>query len=478
MNNELKGGGVVKQLDELIFHFIQEEKLFVPGAKVLVACSGGVDSIVLLHFLVINRKRLGIEVSAVHVDHMLRGEESAQDGMLVSKLCESLGIPFHGGRVPVPDLIEQMGGNVQAVCREGRYAYFSKVMREYGYGLLATAHHAEDQLETVLMEVTKGSIPSGIPVKREIEHGILIRPFLPVIKRTLYTYAKENQLAFNEDPSNESDAYMRNRVRRHIVPHILKENVTAPEKVVSMTRQLQEDEALLQTLAKERVEKLIEYTEAGHLTVSRQSFIDMPTALQRRAIPLLLGYLYDDKNNFIHYKFSLIEQILHHLNSQDGNVSIDLPLSYQFLREYDKLTFIKERKTPDVNLRKVIPKGVRTDWLNGRWFYWSNADDLGQDLLTNAKDFMYFDLPQESLPLYIRQRKEGDRIVLPGMDHPKRLSRLFIDEKVSRTERDCLPVVVTKQEEVYAVPPLRYGRAFTKEKTPTNKYIFVMGEDN
>lgn len=461
---------------EIVLKFIQKESLIETGNHILVACSGGVDSVVLLHFLATNRDFLSIQVAAVHIDHMLRGEQSAQDGELVKKLCEELKVPFHGGKIPVPDLIEKEGGNVQAVCREERYKCFAELMVNNDYDLLATAHHADDQLETVLMDVTKGSAPSGIPITRTLGNGRIIRPLLPVVKGSLYNYAEENDLPFNEDPSNESDAYMRNRFRRHIVPQILKENPQAAEKVFSMTKQLQEDEAFLQVLAKEQIEQLVEFTEVGLPSISSNRLISMPTALQRRVITLLLGYLYDEEKMFVRYKSSLIEQIIYHLNSSDGNVSIDLPLSYQFLREYDKLTFVKERRKLDLDARKMLPKGVQTNWIHGQWLYWSNMDDVHSYIVEEAKEIMYFDLPTDALPLFVRRKKDGDRIFLAGMKNAKRLSRLFIDEKVSRTERDELPVVVTSQDDVCAVPGLRYSNIFTKHIVPMSKYIFVVGE--
>lgn len=466
----------MKQFRELILRFIQEESLVTSGDRVLVACSGGVDSIALLHFMAINRKRLGIEVAAVHVDHMLRGKQSEEDGTLVKELCEQLKIPFYGGQVPVPELIAKSGGNVQAVCRDERYAFFAEIMHSNDYRILATAHHAEDQLETVLMDITKGRIPVGIPISRILESGLLIRPLLPVVKESLYTYVKENNLQFNEDPSNESDAYMRNRYRRHLVPQIMTENASAPEKVFTMTRHLQEDEAFLQALAKEQIEEHVGYTQDGLPTMSSYTLMGMPTALQRRVITLLLGYLYVDENLFVGYKSSLIEQIMHHLYSSDGNVSIDLPLSYHFLREYDKLTFVKEREKLNLETQKLLLKDVQTDWVNGQWFYWSYLEDVPPCMLVDAKEVMYFNLPNGSLPLSIRGRRDGDRILLSGMDSSKRLSRLFIDEKIRLTERDKLPVVVTNHDEVCAVPGLRYGNCFTKNKVSMSKYIFVVGE--
>ncbi|MCZ2260586.1 tRNA lysidine(34) synthetase TilS [Sporosarcina sp. G11-34] len=462
--------------DEKIFQYIKEKSLVKKGDRILIACSGGVDSVALLHFVAINREKLGVEVAAVHVDHMLRGIESEEDGTFVESVCKTYGIPFFGGSVPVPEIIKKDGGNVQAICREGRYVFFQKTMREQQFNVLATAHHAEDQLETVLMQLTKGGIPTGIPIKRMIENGILIRPFLPAMKDALYSYARRHELKFREDPSNNSNAYMRNRFRQEIVPFILKENPTAAENAVTLSSKVQEDEEFLGSMAKARLEKIVDFTDEGLPFVDSRAFMDMPTALQRRMIPLLLGYLYNNKNLPVEYKSGLIGQLLKHLGSQEGNVSIDLPFGYQFLREYGNITFVQKKTSPESNVQKTVPKGKQFFWGNDVWFYWSEVENVDVDLLTNAKEVMYFDLPEPALPLQVRRRNDGDRILLPGMVHSKRLSRLFIDEKVSKSKRLCLPIVVTAQDEVCAVPGLRYGAAFTRNRTAAGKYIFLRGE--
>ena len=464
------------KFDDRIFEFIMNESLILDGDRVLIACSGGVDSVVLLHFMAMNSEKLGIKVAAIHVDHMLRGVESKLDGVFVKELCETHGIPFFGGSVPVPEIITREGGNVQAVCREGRYHFFSEIMHKHNYNVLATAHHAEDQLETVLMQVTKGAIPTGIPIKREIGGGALIRPFLPAMKSSLYSYAADNGLKFREDPSNASDAYMRNRFRQHVLPFILKENPNAAERVVTMSGKLQEDEILLETLATEQLKKIIEFTDEGLPSIDAYAFTSMPNSLQRRIITLLLNYLYDKKNVPVEYKSGLIKQLLNHLTSQDGNVFIDLPLGYRFVREYGKLTFVNENALPGLEGRKTLPRGVPIQWGSGMWLYWAEVEAHNPSLLTNVVDVMYFNLPDVALPLQVRHREEGDRILLPGMTHSKRISRLFIDEKVGVTERLRLPIVVTAQDEVCAVPGLRYGSAFTRNRTTAGKYIFVLGK--
>ena len=342
---------------------------------------------------------------------------------------------------------------------------------KHGYDVLATAHHAEDQLETVLMQVTKGSQPSGMPVKREIEGGFLIRPFLPAMKADLYSYVGENELHFREDPSNESDAYLRNRFRHQIVPFILDENPGAAENAVRVSGYLQEDEELLEMLAQERFDEITKFTEVGLPVVDGNAFSSMHQALQRRMITLLLKYLYNGEIVPVKYNSALISQLLHHLSSQNGNVSIHLPRGYRFIREYGVLTFVRDTPTEEVELQKTLPKGIWTRWGNDFQLYWTEVNNLDTELFTDTDDIMYFDLPDSALPLYIRRREDGDRILLPGMTHPKRLSRLFIDEKVGMTERDRLPVIITAQGEVCAVPGLRYGVAFSRDKTDASKYI-------
>lgn len=460
----------MQAFERKILDFIYKEKLLSSGQRVLVACSGGVDSIALLLFMASFRNKMGIEVAAAHVDHMLRGEESAEDGKFVKRLCETLGIAFFGGDVPVPSILNEEGGNMQDVCRSGRYAFFTEVMLAGSYDVLATAHHAEDQLETVLMQLSKGSVPYGIPVSRTIDGGTVIRPFLPAMKDELLLYVKDQGAQFREDPSNRSDAYLRNRLRHHVAPVILSENPAAALNVVKMTTGLQEDEMLLDSLTKERFASIVTFTEDGLPTFPADLFINMHTALQKRFIPLLLNYLYFGEIQPVEYNSALLNQLHHHLLASTGNVTIDLPKGYRFVREYGVVTIAKNVANPEDSIR-MLQKGEWTSW-GDMMLYWDNVDEHdGEDA-----ELMYFELPDADLPLFVRGRKDGDRILLPGMARPKRLSRLFIDEKIGAEKRRKLPVVTTAHGEICAIPGVRYGIQFKNRKTEREKYIFKMKE--
>lgn len=464
----------MRDFKKKISQFIKQEKLLNKGDRVLVACSGGVDSMGLLHFLATNRHELKVEVAAVHVDHMLRGAESALDGEFVKEACESYGIPFFGGSVPVPSLLSEAGGNMQNVCRERRYAYFTEVLTKAGYNVLAIAHHAEDQLETVLMQVTKGVRTLGMPIHRAINGGRLIRPFLPVMKNEIQGYLKENDLNHREDPSNLNDSYMRNRFRHHIVPFVLDENSGAARNSVKLTKWLQEDEDLLSTLTLQQFDENVEISSEGFLSIEVALFLCMHPALQRRLITLVLKYLYDGETVLVEYNSTLIETLFHQLLITDGTVSIDLPLGYKFVREYGKMTFAKNVHPQRSAKQFVLPKDEWISCGTDLMLYWTEKNNLTAGPFLDKDEVFYFSLPDSSLPLGIRRRQEGDRMLLAGMGQAKRLSRLFIDEKVAVRERDSLPVLVTADGEVCAVPGLRYGKVFTKSDMVQNKYIFCV----
>lgn len=460
----------MSELEKSVYDFIAKHALLTSGQRILVACSGGVDSVALLLFLAVHRERWNVTVAAAHVDHMLRGEESAEDGRFVQGLCEQLGIPFFGGRVPVPAVLKEEGGNVQDVCRVGRYKFFEEIMQKEQYPILATAHHAEDQLETVLMQLAKGSLPIGIRPRRQMESGTVIRPFLSVMKHDLLEFVEKHGIAFREDPSNESDAYLRNRYRHHIIPKILSEAPTAAVNVVKMTTDLQDDENLLNSLVKQQVAAHVSFTAEGLPTFSVKRFAAMHTALQKRFIPLVLKYIYDGESSPIELNIALLNLIQFHLSDVQGTVSIDLPKGYRFVREYEQV-FIVKGQEPFVLTDVALEKGVWQRW--GNWLLnWDDADNI--DAVDDNE--RYFSLQENDLPLRVRSKREGDRMLLPGMKAPKRLSRIFIDEKISAEKRHMLPVITTANDEVCAVPGVRYGIQFKKHKTEQDRYILRFKE--
>ncbi|PID14053.1 tRNA lysidine(34) synthetase TilS [Sporosarcina sp. P34] len=465
----------MKSLQQKVLKFIDKQTLIPPGSRVLVACSGGVDSMALLHFLATHRQSLVIEVAAIHVDHMLRGVESAEDAFVVKQLCEEFGLPFYSEQVPIPAILKSQGGNMQQVCRQQRYARFEQTMKSEGYTVLATAHHADDQLETVLIQLSKGQSLNGMPIQRAIDIGKVIRPLLPLRKSELYMYASHHDITFREDPSNQQDNYLRNRMRHHVLPVLMNENPSVAVNTVRQTEQRQADESLLDELADQHWRSIVTYTHEQLPSFQREAFLAIPHALQKRVIQLLLKCLTNPATENAEWHFALVDELLQHIMNSDGNVAIDLVYGYRFIREYDKL-LITKMDIDTASLRpKVLAKGTWHTWGNIQ-FYWHHANAHIIEEFSPSDEVMYFQLPESELPLTVRLRMTGDRMLIKGMSDPKRVKRILIDEKIGIMQRQQQPVITTASGTVCAVPGVRYSEMFSRRQPEGDSYIWIMRE--
>ena len=447
---------------------IQKHRLLIPGDHVLVGCSGGIDSLVLLHFLKTYEKHFSITVSAVHVNHMLRGDESLQDRLFTEALCEDWKIRCFSRDIPIPEILKAEGGNKQQVCREQRYAYFAEVMKDSGAGKVATAHHADDQLETILLSGLRGTLESanfGMPVIRPFGHGQLIRPQLAVTREEIVGYAAHEQIIHREDSSNAEMAYTRNRIRHTVLPLLKKENPLVSEHFTELAEAVQEDRQFLWGLAEAKLQELVIFNEKG-MTFSAKKFAAEALALQKRMVLLLLNYLYNEQQVPINKQ--LAERMREMLQSSSGTVFLHLPNRYQMVRQYDAVSLNRQSLVEPAN--KVI-SSISNEWseiVNGFRY---KAVPVGQAAEEHAI-YWYF-TAGEGLSMVIRNRKPGDRIQLAGMEHPKKVARVMIDEKVPVSQREQWPVIAAEKGEVLLVPGLRYSRFFSRVPRQEDNWVLI-----
>ena len=216
-------------------HYIDKHRLIEEKERLLIACSGGTDSVA----MVLAMKELAVfyrcDLGIVHTDHQLRGRESAEDLEFVRDLANRLQLPFYSTALEVMSRVEREGGNVQVVCREERYSFFKQVLETYSYDKLLLGHHADDQIENVLMSLIRGTVSStitGIPKKRPFSRGQIIRPFLGVTKQEIAAYLQDNQQLHRHDPSNDKHTYTRNRIRHRLVPLLKEENPNISDRIM------------------------------------------------------------------------------------------------------------------------------------------------------------------------------------------------------------------------------------------------------
>ncbi len=465
------------KLEQKVYEYIQQYELCHAGDRLLVACSGGADSMALLHFLHHEQKRLGVSVAAVHVNHMLRGEDADGDRLFVESFCKERSIPVYATNIPIPEILEAEQGNMQAVCRRERYAYFKEAMLESKSSKLVVAHHADDQVESILMALIRGSHDTGmqgIIRCRPFGNGLLIRPFLSITRADILEYLQANNQEYREDSSNKKDSYTRNRMRHHVVPLLRNENPKIAEAVMHYTEKVQADEELLDSLAEKALQDVLVEKQSDLWKININTFQNKPLALQRRIILLLLKYLY--KDTIIIQSYTLWNSILKLVQTTDGNATIDLPKGAKAIRQYGDLILVKQQ----VNTTQTMPKTLQFEQWNElpnylRVYIGKVDGEIPSDLSSNAKCY-FVNTTYFALPLHIRGRMDGDRIQLFGANIQKRISRLFIDEKIPMALREEWPIIVTNDNEVIAVPGLRVSSYFSNSKRLNDDMIFIIDQ--
>lgn len=380
--------------------------------EITVACSGGADSAALLDALISLREKLHITVSAAHYNHGIRGGEADRDELFVRKLCGHYGIELTVGRGDVPAAARARGESLELAARRMRYAFLEQAA---GDGLIATAHTASDNLETVLFHLTRGTGADGLcgipPVR-----GRIIRPLLGCTREEIEAYCGARGLSYVTDSTNLSDDYTRNRIRHNVIP-VLKEINPAAEKAVSRTVEgLLEDERLLSSLADEF---LSENVNNGILNVS---LLPDP-AVAKRVIKkftetAVSGITLDNRH--------ILE--IYGICKDGGRVSLP------------------------GNMSAVVKNGLLSIKKNGihsgsKHLYRVETECRINDLFTNSEKINNL-LLKNSLDCdniigksVIRTRMPGDSIRLVGKGCTKSLKKLFNELKIPQDERDTLPVM-------------------------------------
>ncbi|RLD98797.1 MAG: tRNA lysidine(34) synthetase TilS, partial [Aquificota bacterium] len=271
---------------------VEEHRLLERGHRVLVALSGGVDSVVLLHVLLRLAPRYSLGVEAAHFHHGLRGDEADRDQAFVEHLCREWGVRLEVGRGEVAELAKERGRGVEEAAREARYAFLRRVMEERGLSPLAVAHTLSDAVETFFMRLIKGASPYGLrgilPRKGEV-----VRPLIDVTREEVEEYARIHGLSYVEDSTNRDLARFRNWVRWRLLPLLKEQNPKVERAVGRFMEILREEDSLLREKARSIGLSLSRERE-GEVELSRSSLAELPKGKRRRVVMELINYLGGD----------------------------------------------------------------------------------------------------------------------------------------------------------------------------------------
>lgn len=464
------------QVEEKVIPFMQKHHLIPKNKTVLVGVSGGPDSMALLHFFHANRQAWNMTLIAVTVDHQLRGESSKSDVQYVEAMCEKWDIPCVAVAVDVKEYKKTHKFSTQVAARTLRYKVFNEQMHLYHGDYLALGHHADDQVETMLMTWTRttniGSV-RGIPVQRAFGRGMIIRPFLSVTKKEIETYCHTYDIQPKIDATNLDTYYTRNFVRANIVPLLKKQNTNIHKTVQQLSESLTEDEQFIMDKAKKAAQKVVQYkNENGkNVTMDIPLANHYPIALQRRIYRLILDYLYDELPENLSYTHE--EIFLSLLKEEAGNQVLDFPKQLHIEKSYKQLLFYfhqdKPIHRPFSYVIQNIPDTISLP--NGNTISVMYTDEKAA-CIDHSVHNTYVCPPSDiQLPLHIRTRKPGDRMHYEGLQGTKKIKDILIDEKVPRSERASTYVLTDHTGKILWLVGLRKNNVINNQKN--KRYICV-----
>ena len=413
------------EMQKRVIEFRKEHKMIEPGNRVIVALSGGADSVCLLHLLAELREELGIQLRAVHVHHGLRGEEADRDAAFAEKTAETAGIPCLVVRRDVAGYAKISGESVEEAGRSLRYQAFEEAAASWGGAKIAVAHHREDQAETILHNLFRGSAMKGLSGMAPVR-GAVVRPLLCVSRTEILEFLEEHSLEYCEDSTNASQDYTRNRLRHHLIPEICREiNAGAVEHIVNAGERLRQADEYFEKAAADFWERYgIEEIRDGRRRngVAAETLAGQPEIIKgyivRTMMEMRIGTMKDITS-------SHIEQICGLAEKGTGK-RICLPYGLEAWREYGMLR-LGERAW-NGKAENETPKEENP--LRFCCFPYEKHEEIPQNQYTK-----WFDYDRIKDTLSVRTRKTGDYIVLKDGKR-KTVKAYMIDEKIPRQERD------------------------------------------
>ncbi len=427
--------------------FMEQYHMIEHGDHVVAGVSGGADSVCLLLVLERLRKSMGFLLSAVHVEHGIRGAESLQDAEFVRELCERLQVPLRTFSVDAPARAQERRQSLEEAARELRYECFYEACRELGANRLAVAHHGDDCAETMLFHLSRGTGIRGlcgiVPVRHVAEQNVdLIRPLLCMTRDEIEDFLQKEQQKFRTDSTNADQNMSRNRIRSQVLPQLRQINLAAVPHMVRTAGYMEEvcdyiDDAAW-SLGKQYVRYFPEEQKPQEIRITQAGFTEMPKILQENLLHRLLGELAGSRKDLtaVH-----VEKVRELFEFQVGR-QIDLP--YRMIAEvgYEEICLYRK---PETNIsqekRTELPLDVSGQvqefsgmQISARVFSFDgNFQQIPEKTYTK-----WFDYDKIKDTVQIRTRRPGDFLQVRSEGGHKKLKDYLIDSKIPQKERDAL----------------------------------------
>jgi len=412
-------------------NYIAENQLFTSEDKLILALSGGVDSVVLLHLL----HRAGYQTLTAHCNFNLRGKESDLDEELACKLTMDFQIPFFCRHFDTANYAKTHHLSIQVAARQLRYDWFERLRKANDYQWIVTAHHADDNAETILYHLTKGTGVAGL-------HGILpknqkiVRPLLFATKAEILTYAQHHQLVWREDASNASDKYSRNHLRLNVIPQLRKINPNFEKTLLQSTEKVLAVERVFRNQIEILEKKLVHQT-------SEAIFFNFRPLLHLQEPVIQLFYLLEK------YQFSYLQtKTIFSLLEKEAGKKFESE-NYILVKDRNFLVITPKKTETVTNYQiKADQTYLKTDNQNFTLRKFSKKDNLK---IPNSSEIAYLDAEKLTFPLTLRKWKAGDRFQPLGMKGMKKISDFLNEQKIPTNLKSNIWVLCSKTEIVWVV---------------------------
>ncbi len=437
---------------EEVYSFLSTEIRFKIEDVVIVGVSGGPDSMALLYILNEFKKKIGFRIVCAHVNHNKR-KESEQEKIDLENYCKSNDTIFEYKK------IESWGDdNFHNEARSVRYNFFEELVNKYEAKYLMTAHQGDDLIETILMRIVRGSTLKGYSgFSRIVDKGYyqIVRPLITVTKDEINEFNKKNNIKYAIDSSNNEDHYTRNRYRHVVLPFLKKEEKNVHKKFLKFSETLIETSNYIDNEARKVFNKVF---QDGSLFIDK--FVQLDEVIQTKIVYNILEKIYGD--DLLIIGDAHVELIFDLIKSSKSNSIVHLPNNVIVIKSYNELIFSfdeDEYGSYEIEINKIVnlPNGKIIEEIE------DTNDTSNYIIRLNSKEI--------SMPLYVRNRKDGDKIIIKGMSGHKKVSEIFINEKIKTNERKLWPIVLDSKDNIVWIPGIKKSKF---DKTGTGEYDIIL----
>ena len=415
-----------------VIAFIERERLIQKGDRVLVALSGGPDSVMLLSVLISIKDEYDLKIEAFHLNHQLR-KNATDDEKFVMDLCNEYGIYCTTMIADIQQIADKKSCSVEQAGRDERYKLLDLTLQKRNLNKIATAHHADDQIETMIMRMIRGTGIaglSGIPAKRDK----IIRPILFLTKEEINEYLTEHKIPYVIDESNKEDSFFRNRVRNHIVPLFKKENPKIHESFLRLAQIAQNSHEFIDQFANEIPMDITD----NQAVVRYADIINVKTIIQEYIIRDMMkacGVMQD-------ISFTHVQNLLDLVNDEQNTTwDYELP-NLRIKRRYDKISAsLSDTLSEQKHYHYPIGKEGVYIFPKERYIVRMNQNNQSDKIISDD-NIKQIDFHKIGSNLYIRNKKAGDFFYPLGMQGKKKLKKYFIDQKIPKEDRQRVPLLV------------------------------------